>query len=162
MAARSEWGWLDPSGMRDSPITRRFYLGGPSSHRGFGFGRLSPEAISAAPTTRGQKIPIGGNAQVLFSFEGRIAVTKISDYWLSVTPFVDGGDVVPQTDELDLGNLNWAVGTALTYDTPVGVVRVGAGVRLNRLDYKFGPGGILLNPDPGDRIAYHFSIGEAF
>jgi translocation and assembly module TamA len=162
VAARSEWGWLDPSGMRDSPITRRFYLGGPSSHRGFGFGRLSPQAISAAPTTRGDKIPIGGNAQVLFSFEGRIEVTKIGDYWLAVTPFVDGGDVVPQMDQLDLGNLNWAVGTALTYDTPVGVVRLGAGVRLNRLENRFGPGGILLNPDPGDRIAYHFSIGEAF
>jgi FAD/FMN-containing dehydrogenase len=63
---------------------------------------------------------------------------------------------------LDLGNLNWAVGAALSYETPVGVVRAGAGVRLNRLSTAFGPNGVLLNPDPGDRIAYHFSIGEAF
>ena len=40
IAARGLLGWLRPSGLGDSPITRRFALGGPSSHRGFGFGMM--------------------------------------------------------------------------------------------------------------------------
>jgi translocation and assembly module TamA len=161
LAARSEWGWLDPT-QDDGPITRRFYLGGPSGHRGFGFGRLSPQALSLAPEHEGERIPIGGNAQVLFSLETRVQVVKLFGYWLSVSPFVDAGDVVARADALDLDNLHWAVGGALAYDSAVGVIRAGAGVRLNRLEYAVGPGGVLRNPDPGDRVAVHFSIGEAF
>src|SRR5262249_7602919 len=72
-ALRGLTGWLHPYGGEDSPITRRYRLGGPSSHRGFGYGRLSPQV----PDSQGNLIPIGGNAQVLFSGELRIAVMKV-------------------------------------------------------------------------------------
>ena len=50
--------------------------------------------------------------------------------------------------------LNVAVGLSLEYTTPIGVVRGGVGVRVNRLD-----GDV---PGSGQRFAYHITIGEAF
>jgi outer membrane translocation and assembly module TamA len=150
LAGRALLGWLRPYDGDDSPITRRYALGGPSNHRGFGFGRLSPQV----PDGEGHLIPIGGDGEVLFSLEVRVAVTKISDLWLRLVPFVDAGDVTPAFVDLDLRNLNVAVGLDIEYQTPVGAVRAGLGVRVNRM----GDG----NPDPNDRIAYHITIGQAF
>ena len=150
LAARGLVGWITTYDGDQSPITRRFRLGGPSSHRGFGFGRLSPQARGADGTL----IPYGGDGEVLFSGDLRIDVTKISGAWLDVVPFVDAGDVTTTFAALDLMNLHVASGLSLEYTTPIGIVRAGAGVRLNRL------GG--TNPDPDDRFTFHITIGEAF
>ncbi|HVZ72966.1 MAG TPA: BamA/TamA family outer membrane protein [Polyangia bacterium] len=150
VAGRGLLGWIRSYGGEESPITRRFRLGGPSSHRGFGFGRLAPQARA----TDGTLIPYGGDGEVLFSGDLRIDAKKIGGNWLDVVPFVDAGDVTPSFDQLDLRHLHVATGLSLEYTTPIGIVRAGAGVRLNRL----GPG----NPDPGERFAFHITIGEAF
>ena len=156
LGVRGVAGWLGPSEMENSPITRRFALGGPSSHRGFGFGRLAPQIFD--PKTQ-QYIPVGGDGELLLSGDLRFDVTRVRDNWLGMTLFVDAGDVTPTFDQLDPGNLHYAVGTDLTYQTPIGNVRAGIGVRLNRVDA--GPMA-LPNPDPGERIAFHLTIGEAF
>lgn len=156
-AARALLGWLKPWGDMGSPITQRFYLGGPSDHRGFSFRRLAPQVYDE-PNDR--YIPVGGDGEVLFSGEFRIRLLKIAGQWLSIVPFVDAGDVVPRFKDLDLGRLHVAVGGDLVYATPIGPVRAGVGVRLNRLD-GLGPNG-LPNPDPGQRFSLHISIGEAF
>jgi outer membrane translocation and assembly module TamA len=88
------------------------------------------------------------------SAELRVDVTKLSGSWLGVAPFVDAGDVAPRFGGLDLGNLHYASGVSLIYETPIGAVRAGVGVRLNRM------GGD--NPDPNDRLAFHITLGEAF
>jgi outer membrane protein assembly factor BamA len=150
VAGRAMVGWLKPWGGEESPVTRRYQLGGPSSHRGFSFGRLAPFATD----NEGRRVPIGGDGEVLFSAELRVDVTKISGYWLGLVPFVDAGDVATRWSGLDLGNLHYASGVSLVYVTPIGAVRTGVGVRLNRM------GGD--NPDPSDRIAFHITIGEAF
>jgi outer membrane protein assembly factor BamA len=150
VAVRAQLGWLHPTGVGESPITRRFSLGGPSSHRGFGFGRLAPQAIGES----GHRIPIGGDGAVLFSGEVRVDVLKIAGAWFGVVPFVDLGDVTPRFEGLDLGNLHIASGASLEYATPIGAVRAGLGVRLNRVE-----GNV---PDPGNRYAFHITIGEAF
>ncbi|HTA19210.1 MAG TPA: BamA/TamA family outer membrane protein, partial [Polyangia bacterium] len=120
------------------------------SHRGFGFGRLSPQARGADGTL----IPYGGDGEVLFSGDVRIDVTKIGGAWLDLVPFVDAGDVTSTFSELDLAHLHIASGLSLEYTTAIGIVRAGAGARLNRL----GPD----DPDPGQRFAFHITIGEAF
>jgi outer membrane translocation and assembly module TamA len=150
-AVRGLLGWLRPSGSGDSPITRRFALGGPSSHRGFGFGRLAPQATDSA----GRRIPVGGDGEILFSGDLRIDVTKLGGAWLGVVPFLDAGDVTARFSDLDLGQLNYATGASLEYTTPIGIVRGGLGVRLNRLE------GVGV-PDPGERYAFHITIGDAF
>jgi outer membrane protein assembly factor BamA len=155
-AVRGLVGWLGPSQMEFSPITRRYALGGPASHRGFSYGRLAPQVVD--PKT-GDHIPVGGDGELLFSGDLRFELVRVRDNWLGMTLFVDAGDVTPTFSQLDPGNLNVAVGPDLTYQTPVGNVRAGLGVRLNRVDN--GPPS-MPNPDPGERLAFHLSIGEAF
>jgi translocation and assembly module TamA len=157
LAARGLLGWLNPKGQIESAITRRYNMGGPSSHRGFGFGRLAPQVVD--PMT-GRHIPIGGDGEVLLSGEVRLDLVKVKGYWLGAVPFFDAGDVTPRFEDLALNDLHLATGLQLNYQTPIGVARVGAGFRLNRLE-GMGPGG-LPNPDPGDHVNYFISIGEAF
>jgi outer membrane translocation and assembly module TamA len=150
VAARGLLGWLGTADGQTSPITRRFSLGGPSSHRGFGFGRLAPQVRDS----QGRLIPVGGDGEMLGSGELRVDVTKIGGAWLDVVPFVDAGNVTTTFAGLGFSNLNVAVGLSLEYTTPIGIVRGGLGVRVNRLE-----GDV---PDPGQRFAYHITIGEAF
>jgi translocation and assembly module TamA len=170
-ATRFLFGQLFTQGDLGSPITRRFYLGGASSHRGFAYDRLSPQVPSGNPSM--PAIPVGGDQMVLVSAELRVDVLRLSGNWVALATFVDGGDVgtpscggvpacsrVPSTSGVDWGDLNWAVGGGLRYRTPLGVVRVDVGVRLNRLS-PFEPNG-TPNPDPGQRVAFHLSLGEAF
>ena len=77
-----------------------------------------------------------------------------SAHVLHVHAFVDAGDVTTTFHELDVTNLHVATGLSLEYTTAIGIVRAGAGVRLNRVNGD--------NPDPGDRFAFHIAIGEAF
>ncbi|HEY3354966.1 MAG TPA: BamA/TamA family outer membrane protein [Polyangia bacterium] len=157
LAGRALFGWIYPRGAEDSPITRRFYLGGPASQRGFSFGRLSPQVYDPS---QDRYVPVGGDGEVLFSGEVRLQLFRLKGSWLSIVPFFDAGDVTPKVSQLDLGNLHLASGADLVYQTPVGPVRAGLGVRLNRLSPE-GPNG-LPNPDPGQRYAFHITIGEAF
>lgn len=161
VAGRALAGWLRPFGggaATDSPITRRFRLGGPSSHRGFGFGRLSPQIADQS----GNAVPVGGDAELLLSLEVRTEIARVAGSWVSLVPFLDAGDVTTSFDGISLGNLHRAAGLALEYASPIGVVRVGAAARLNRLSGVAVAGEQLENPDPGQRIAFHVTIGEAF
>jgi outer membrane translocation and assembly module TamA len=107
-----------------------------------------------------RQIPTGGNGEVLFSGEVRADLFRIRNAWLTFVPFVDAGDVTPRVEQLDLAHLHVAVGGDLEYQTPVGPLRAGVGVRLNRVA-GIGPSG-LGNPDAGSRLAFHLTVGEAF
>ena len=102
------------------------------------------------------RIPLGGDASLLGSADLRLRVFGLFGYWLSLIGFFDAGDVVSDIDRLDLSRLHLAVGGSLEYATPVGSIRVGVGVRLNRLEDTGD------NPDPGQRIAFHLTLGGAF
>jgi translocation and assembly module TamA len=172
IAARVQFGQIVTQGDLGSPITRRYYLGGPSSHRGFNYNRLSlqvPSGLSGVPP-----IPVGGDQMVLLQTEVRVSLFRLFGYWLSFAAFLDAGDVAapacpPQTcgaqisnlpHQVKLDNLHYATGGGLRYKTVIGTVRVDLGVRLNRLS-AFEANG-TPNPDPGQRFAFHISVGEAF
>jgi outer membrane translocation and assembly module TamA len=95
---------------------------------------------------------------LLLSTEMRIDVVRLFGRWLVVAAFVDGGDVGSKT--IEWGDLHWAAGGGLRYRTVIGSIRADLGVRLNRLT-AFEANGIP-NPDPGQRFAFHLSLGEAF
>jgi translocation and assembly module TamA len=171
LAGRFLFGQLFSHGTLGSPITRRFYLGGPSAQRGFNYDRLSPQVPSGQPGV--SPIPIGGDQMVLVSAELRIDVARPFGQWLVLAAFIDGGDVggpscggsgscanVPTRSAVDWRNLHWAAGGGLRYRTIVGSIRADVGVRLNRVA-AVEPDG-TPNPDPGQRIAFHLSLGEAF
>jgi outer membrane protein assembly factor BamA len=154
LAAQVQFGQLVSQG--DSPITRRFYLGGPTSHRGFSYNRLSPQVVDP---TNGLRIPVGGEQMVLAQFEVRAQVVQIAGQWLGVVMFADGGDVVP-SGSVDLADLHWALGGGLRFKTELGTLRFDVAGRLNRLQPTESNG--RENPDPGQSYAFHLSFGEAF
>ena len=148
LALRGLYGYLKPLSERNNtPVTRRVFLGGPTSHRGFSFGRLSPQSDG---------VPLGGNNSLLLSADLRLRVIKLAGNWLGLGAFFDAGDVVAEIKDLDLDNLHLAVGGGLSYKTPIGAIRLALGVRLNRVDDP------EPSPDPGSRIAFHLTIGQAF
>lgn len=162
VAARTEFGHIFSQGPDGSPTTRRFYLGGPESHRGFNFNRLSLQIPSG---TRGNPaLPIGGDEMFLTQLEVRVRAVRLYGNWLEVTPFVDAGDVSAPSgqphDHIDLAELHVAVGGGLRYKTVIGTIRADVGVRVNRLS-DFEPDG-RPNPDPHQPVAFHLSIGEPF
>lgn len=170
LAGRFVFGQLFAQRDLGSPITRRFYLGGPSSQRGFNYERLSPQVPSGQAGV--SPIPIGGDQMVVVSAELRVDVVRLFGQWLTVAAFADGGDVgapacsssancpTAARTSVDWSDLHWAAGGGLRYATPIGSVRADLGVRLNRLA-PFEASG-APNPDPGQRFAFHLSLGEAF
>lgn len=192
IAARLVFGQMFTQGELGSPITQRFYLGGPNSHRGFTYNRLSYQVCSGVPLgavpipTRlpcdsdaskiadFRRIPTGGDQMLLGQLEFRLSLFKLAGNWVSMVAFADAGDVaaprnackegqdcpaVAYPDQIDLKRLHVAVGGGLRYRTVIGTIRFDLGVRLNRLEAVEDG---IENPDPGERIAYHISIGEAF
>ncbi|MBW2734098.1 MAG: BamA/TamA family outer membrane protein [Deltaproteobacteria bacterium] len=152
LATRALFGYLRPSTGQSSPITRRYNFGGPTLHRGFSYGRLAPQDSAT-------RVPRGGNGALLLSADLRLRLFRLAGHWLGFTGFCDAGDVVAEVDDLEIDKLHLAVGGSLSYDTPVGLIRIALGVRLNRLD-ETSDG--RQNPDPGARIAFHLTIGAAF
>lgn len=171
LAGRLAFGQMFSQGALGTPVTRRLYLGGPNSHRGFTFNRLAPQVPSGSANV--SPLPIGGDQMVLATAELRSELFKIAGYWLSAVVFVDAGDVSAPAcppgkcaqlagtpDHVDLANLHYATGGGLRYKTVLGTLRADLGVRLNRLSPAESNG--APNPDPGQRLAFHFSVGEAF
>lgn len=170
LALRVQFGQIYTQGDLGSPVTRRFYLGGPDSHRGFNYDRLSRQVpsgiVGVAP------IPIGGDQMLLAQSEVRVDLFNIAGNWLAIAGFVDGGDVgapscstaqcraLYHDTSVDLTDLHWAAGGGVRFKTIIGTLRFDVGVRLNRLAAMEANG--TPNPDPGQRMAYHLSVGEAF
>lgn len=150
LAARIGAGAIRPFDDLGAPYLQRFRLGGAATVRGWGYEQLSPRvpgedcgADDGCPDT-----PVGGNAMVLANLELRV----YSRVGLGFAGFVDAGRVW----ESAFGgpaDLQVSVGGGVRYRTPIGVVRLDAGVPVVR-DPTLAAG------QPGFGI--HFGIGEAF
>ena len=169
IAARAFYGRA--LGANPLPITERFFDGGASGHRGFTYQTLSPSvgedadleevpppaegepAIPGAPTDRAR---IGGEEHFLASGEIRWDIGRIKTFPYGIVLFTDAGDVVSEVGDLNLGNLHYAAGVGLRFE-PVIAIRLDFAYRLNRYT-----AADPLNPSPGERFAFHFSLGQAF
>jgi translocation and assembly module TamA len=156
IALRAQFGQMFAHGDLGTPTTRRLYLGGPNSHRGFNYNRLSPQVPSGLPGI--PPLPVGGDQMLLAQAELRVDLFRIAGSWLAAAAFFDAGDVGAQS--VKLGDLHYATGGGLRYRTVIGTIRFDFGVRLNRLSPTEPDG--TPNPDPGQRFAFHISVGEAF
>ncbi len=132
------------------PITQRYFSGGASSQRGFPQQRLSPYAMGS----ENAGVPIGGESLFETSLEIRQDVFKLSGNWIGLVAFLDGADVILKGNEIDILNLHWACGFGLRIKTLIGPIRFDLGFRLNRMSEN--------DPVPQEKIAFHFSLGEAF
>lgn len=130
---------------RQVPFSKKYFLGGAASVRGWGRYEVSPLG--------GSGLPIGGNTMFAFSSEVRVALRgKVGGVL-----FLDAGDVWPDHRSVDVGAIRYAVGTGLRYGTPVGPIRLDFGYQLNPI------AGLQVGGQEQLRQwRLHFSIGQAF
>jgi outer membrane protein assembly complex protein YaeT len=127
------------------PFSRRYFLGGSTSLRGWG--RLEVSPLS------GSGLPIGGLSMIEINSELRIAAGGN----LSLVAFIDAGNAWGDSWQFELGDLRAAAGPGLRYRTPIGPVRADFGYQLTPIE------GLLVDGEPEKRRwRVHFSIGQAF
>jgi outer membrane protein assembly complex protein YaeT len=146
LANRLLVGNIRPAGYVQAqvPFSKKFFLGGATSLRGWGRFEVSPLANG---------LPVGGDAMFSFSSEARAALKGK----LGGVLFLDAGNVWTDLRTVDFGQIRYAVGTGLRYSTPVGPIRLDWGYQLNPIP------GLLVNGQPQlRRWRVHFSIGQAF
>jgi len=129
------------------PFSKKFFLGGATSVRGWGRYEISPLSDSG--------LPIGGNSMFAFSSEARATIRGS----FGTVFFFDTGNVWADSWGIKLNDLRNAVGTGLRYTTPVGPLRFDIGYQLNPI-----PGLIISSTgnEQTRRWRMHFSIGQAF
>lgn len=127
------------------PFSKKYFLGGATSIRGWGRYEVSPLG--------GSGLPIGGNSMFAFSSEARLSFGGS----FGAVAFIDAGNVWAGDLQWKLNELRYAVGPGLRYETPVGPVRFDLGYQLNEIP------GLKVNGQPQPRRwRIHFSIGQAF
>ncbi|HVC20120.1 MAG TPA: BamA/TamA family outer membrane protein [Vicinamibacterales bacterium] len=146
-ANRVQAGDIRPQGGRDAniPFSKRYFLGGATSLRGWGRYEVSPLS--------GSGLPIGGDSMFMATSELRVPVVGR----LGMVAFLDLGNVWAGPDGINFNDLRYSVGSGLRYETPVGPIRLDFGYQLNPIP------GLTINGEPQTRQwRLHFSIGQAF
>lgn len=137
LAARLGAGSIWGASLSQIPTTRRFFLGGGGSIRGYAFQNVGPRNAA------GQAI--GGRSYVEGQLEARFRITDK----IGFVPFVDAGAAftseIPDFSE----PLSVAAGAGLRYFTPIGPLRFDVAV-------PFSP----KNGDP--HIAFYVGLAQAF
>ena len=146
VASRLQIGNIRPVGdaAGNVPFSKKYFLGGATSIRGWGRYEVSPLAGG---------LPVGGNSLLAFSEELRAGLRGN----LGGVLFLDAGNVWADSLGFRLGELRYAIGPGLRYQTPVGPIRLDVGYQLNPTPE------LIVNGSPQTRRwRMHFSIGQAF
>jgi len=145
IAGRLQYGAIDPMGPRsDIPFSKRYFLGGSDTLRGWGRLEVSPRSPSS--------LPLGGQSFAVTSGELRIPVAGP----FGAVLFVDAGNVWANTWALS-ARLRSDGGTGLRYRSPFGLFRVDVG-------YQFTPiEGLTVDGNPKNRRwRIHVDMGHTF
>lgn len=166
---------------RTLPISERFFSGGSTTLRGFGYEEAGPRSVIQGGLFRNDKgelvtlqpflVPIGGNALAVVNLEARTPLTKV----FQVVPFYDGGNVFFRIGdifghELQPGedpnlHVKWThtVGLGLRIKTPLG------GALAIDYGYLLNPSNFVLDPAAVDpqiirlrRGQLHFRFTQTF
>ena len=145
LANRVSFGVLSSSDVTKIPFSKRYFLGGASSLRGWGRYQVSP--------LDEQGLPIGGRTRVEGSSEVRFPLTEK----LSGVFFIDAGGVGGSDWNVENLTIRFDVGPGLAYRTPIGPIRADFGYQLNPID------GLVINGRPSTRRwRLHLSFGHAY
>ncbi|HEY6189007.1 MAG TPA: POTRA domain-containing protein [Pyrinomonadaceae bacterium] len=143
---------------RTLPISERFFSGGSTTLRGFGYEEAGPRQVIQGGIFRNQQgepvtlqpflVPVGGNALAVVNLEARTALTKA----FQVVPFYDGGNVFrsigdifgrelkPGQDPNLLVKWTHTVGLGLRIKTPIGgALAIDYGYLLNPPEFTLDP-----------------------
>ncbi len=176
---------------RTLPISERFFSGGSTTLRGFGFEEAGPRlavcpggqivgSTCPAGNFRNEQgepvtlnpflVPIGGNALAIVNLEARVGVTKN----VQVVPFYDGGNVfrrvsdifrrAPREGEDPNLQAKWThtVGLGLRLKTPFGPLSVDYGYLLNPPSFLLPQGTGIPADIIIKRGQLHFRFGQTF
>ena len=136
----ADLGYASGRGGKPLPFFKNYYAGGPGSVRGyedFSLGPRDSEGNALGGTRR-----VVGNMELLFPMPG-----AAQDKSLRLGLFVDGGQVYAQGAPVDLSEMRYATGIALSWASPLGPLRLSYATPLNeqegidrvqRLQFKFG------------------------
>jgi len=145
VANRLQAGGVDDRGDDNVPFSKKYFLGGATSLRGWGRYEVSPLSASG--------LPLGGNSLLGMNSELRAVLRG----QLGGVLFIDAGNVWSEEWHIVPGELRVAAGVGLRYETPVGPVRFDVGYQINTIE------GLSINGAPQERPwRIHFSIGQAF
>ena len=138
LAWRLKVGSVFPFGETDIvPPKDRFYLGGSSTVRGYGFRDIGPRDEEGNP--------LGGRVMGLGNMETRVNIYGP----VSTVLFIDAGGLWQSTDEIAAGSTGFGTGIGLRVSTPFGPIR---------LDYGFAP----TWRDGLRRGRAYIALGQAF
>ncbi len=145
LAGRVQFGSVVSESVAGLPFSKRYFLGGAESLRGWGRFEVSPLS------TNGQ--PIGGRTVALANGELRFPIAGP----LSGVGFVDAGNVWADSWKVRPGDLRSDIGAGLRVNSPFGLFRVDLGYQLTPID------GLRVNGDEADRRwRVHVSLGQVF
>jgi translocation and assembly module TamA len=122
--------------LEDVPATRRFYLGGGGTVRGYAYQEISPRNANGDA--------LGGRSYALASFETRVKVTET----IGVVPFIDVGTVSSLTYP-DFSDIRAGAGLGIRYATPFGPLRLDVAMPLNKYE-------------DGASFGFYAGIGQSF
>ncbi|MBK8629770.1 MAG: BamA/TamA family outer membrane protein [Sphingomonadales bacterium] len=135
VAGRVRFGSIAGASVLDLAPSRRFYAGGGSSVRGYGYQQIGPRDAA--------NDPVGGRSLAEFSLEARVRWREFG-----IVPFVDGGNIYSgQTPRLS--GFRYGAGLGVRYHSSFGPIRVDVGTP--------------INPRKGDTpVTVFVSLGQAF
>lgn len=113
-------GIIKPFDDEDLPIDLRFFSGGPRSVRSFRERDLGQHDINGYPT--------GGEFSTAFNVEYDIPIAGP----LSIAPFFDAGNLLPDAEDASFDAMHYAGGIGLVLNSPIGPLRIDYGHNLNR------------------------------
>ncbi|MGL3607399.1 autotransporter assembly complex protein TamA [Rhizobium sp. G187] len=118
------------------PATRRFFVGGGGSVRGYSFQEITPYTDAGDGT--------GGRSFVTANLEARVSVTET----IGLVPFVDIG-TTSDSEVPDFSDLRMGAGIGLRYMTPFGPLRLDVAMPLQPYE-------------GGSRYGIYAGIGQSF
>jgi outer membrane protein insertion porin family len=135
-----DFGYAGGRGGKPLPFFKNYYAGGPGTVRGYQDFSLGPR--DAQGNTLGGTRRVVGNVELLFPMPG-----AAQDKSLRLGLFVDAGQVYADGAPIELSELRYSVGLALSWASPLGPLRLSYASPLNeregvdrvqRLQLKFG------------------------
>ena len=144
LGAHARVNYADGYGGDTLPSFERYFMGGPTSLRGFTLQDVGPKAAD--------KDPLGGNKSLLLNLELQYPFTKAIRgmvFYDRGNLYGTGADLSSTSEDWDLGKMRHSIGAGFRFMSPMGPLGFAYGIKLDRQS----------GEESGQ---FHFSAGSAF